>query len=49
MNATVSVVTAAGAGLPGLVNLDIYRTILHSRDCSGPVTETLTRTQVTGV
>ncbi|HXM03441.1 MAG TPA: potassium channel family protein [Chthoniobacterales bacterium] len=44
MNATAWVVTAAGAGLLGLVAVDIYRTILHSRGHSGPVTETLTRT-----
>jgi len=44
MNATVWIVTAAGAGLLGLVALDIYRNILHSRGRSGPVTETLTRT-----
>jgi hypothetical protein len=43
MNAAAWVVTAAGAGLLGLVALDIYRTILHSRGRSEPVTETLTR------
>ena len=43
MNAAAWVVTAAGVGLLGLVALDIYRTILHSRGRSGPVTETLTR------
>jgi hypothetical protein len=43
MNAAAWVVTAAGVGLFGLVALDIYRTILHSRARSGPVTETLTR------
>jgi hypothetical protein len=44
MNAVAWGVTAAGAGLLGLVALDIYRTILHSRGRSGPVTETLIRT-----
>jgi hypothetical protein len=44
MNAAALAVTAAGAGLLGLVALDIYRTILHSRGRSGPVTETLIRT-----
>ena len=43
MNAAAWVVTAAGAGLLGLVAVDIYRTILHSRGRSGPVTEALTR------
>jgi hypothetical protein len=43
MNAAAWASTAAGAGLLGLVALDIYRTILHSRGRSGPVTETLTR------
>jgi len=43
MNAAACFVTAAGVGLLGLVALDIYRTILHSRGRSGPVTETLTR------
>jgi len=43
MNAAAWVVTAAGSGLLGLVALDIYRTILHSRGRSEPVTETLTR------
>jgi hypothetical protein len=43
MNAAAWAVTAAGAGLLGLVALDIYRTILHSRSRSGPVTEALTR------
>jgi hypothetical protein len=46
MNATAWAVTAAGTGLLGLVALDIYRIILHSRGRSGPVTETLTRTDV---
>jgi hypothetical protein len=44
MNTAAWVVTAVGAGLLGLVALDIHRTILHSRGRSGPVTETLTRT-----
>src|ERR1700739_322506 len=44
MNATAWVFTASGCGLLGLRRRDIYRTILHSRDRSGPVTETVTRT-----
>ena len=43
MNAAGWASTAMGLGLLGLVALDIYRTILHSRGRSGPVTETLTR------
>ena len=43
MNAVAWAVTAAGAGLLGLVALDIYRTILHSRGRLGPVTEALIR------
>ena len=43
MNAAAWAVTATGAGLLGLVALDIYRTILHSRGRSGPVTEALIR------
>jgi hypothetical protein len=43
MNAAAWAVTTAGAGLLGLVALDIYRTILHSRGRSGPVTEALIR------
>jgi hypothetical protein len=39
MNAAAWAITTAGAGLLGLVALDIYRTILHSRGRSGPVTE----------
>lgn len=41
MNAAGLVATALGAGLLGSVVLDIYRTILHSRGRSGPVTEEL--------
>jgi Ion channel len=44
MSATAWVFTASGCGLLGLVAVDIYRTILHSRGRSGPVTETVTRT-----
>jgi hypothetical protein len=43
MNATGWASTVMGIGLLGLVALDIYRTILHSRGRSGPVTESLTR------
>jgi hypothetical protein len=43
MNAVALAVTAVGAGLLGLVALDIYRTILHSHGRSGPVTEALIR------
>jgi hypothetical protein len=43
MNVAAWASTAMGIGLLGLVALDIYRTILHSRGRSGPVTETLTR------
>jgi hypothetical protein len=43
MNAPAWIVTAAVAGLLGLVALDIYRTVLHSRGSSGPVTEALIR------
>jgi hypothetical protein len=44
MNAAARTSTVTGIGLLGLVALDIYRTILHSRGRSGPVTEALTRT-----
>ena len=43
MNAAAWASSVTGIGLLGLVALDIYRTILHSRGRSGPVTETLTR------
>jgi hypothetical protein len=43
MNASSWVATAAGAGLLVIVAMDIYRTILHSRARSGPITEALTR------
>jgi hypothetical protein len=43
MNAAGWASTVMGLGLLGLVALDIYGTILHSRGRSGPVTETLTR------
>ena len=43
MNAAAWTSTFTGIGLLGLVALDIYRTILHSRGRSGPVTEALTR------
>jgi hypothetical protein len=43
MNAVALAVTAVGAGLLGLVALDIYRTILHSHGRSGPVTEAFIR------
>jgi hypothetical protein len=43
MNSAAWASTVSGIGLLGLVALDIYRTILHSRGRSGPITETLTR------
>jgi hypothetical protein len=43
MNAAAWTSTFTGIGLLGLVALDIYRTILHSRGRSGLVTEALTR------
>jgi hypothetical protein len=43
MNSAAWTSTFTGIGLLGLVALDIYRTILHSRGRSGPVTEALTR------
>ena len=43
MNAAAWTSTVAGISLLGLVALDIYRTILHSRGRSGSVTEALTR------
>ena len=43
MNAAAWISTVTGIGLLGLVAFDIYRTILHSRGRSGPVTEALTR------
>ena len=43
MNAAAWTSTVTGIGFLGLVGLDIYRTILHSRGRSGPVTEALTR------
>jgi hypothetical protein len=43
MNAAAWICTVTGIGLLGLVAFDIYRTILHSRGRSGPVTEALTR------
>jgi hypothetical protein len=43
MKAVAWASTVTGIGLLGLVALDIYRTILHSRGRSGPVTEALTR------
>jgi len=43
MNATGWIVTAVGVSLLGLVSLDVYFTILHSRGRSGPVTEMLIR------
>jgi hypothetical protein len=44
MNAAAWTSTFTGVALLGLVALDIYRTILHSRGRSGLVTEALTRT-----
>jgi hypothetical protein len=43
MNAAGWIVTAVGVSLLGLVSLDVYFTILHSRGRSGPVTEMLIR------
>ena len=43
MNAAAWTSTVTGIGFLGLVGLDIYRTILHSRGRSGLVTEALTR------
>jgi len=43
MNAAAWTSTVTGIGFLGLVGLDIYRTILHSRGRSGSVTEALTR------
>jgi hypothetical protein len=43
MNSAAWASTVSGIGLLGLVAVDIYRTILHSRGRSGPITETLTR------
>ena len=43
MNAGAWTSTVTGIGFLGLVGLDIYRTILHSRGRSGLVTEALTR------
>jgi hypothetical protein len=43
MNGAALASAVTGIGLLALVGLDIYRTILHSRGRSGPVTETLTR------
>jgi len=43
MNAEGFLITLAGIVLLGLVALDVYGTILHSRGRSGPVTEALTR------
>jgi hypothetical protein len=43
LNADAWISTITGIGLLGLVVLDIFRTILHSRGRSGPVTEALTR------
>jgi hypothetical protein len=43
MNVFAWTSTVTGIGLLGLVALDIYRTILHSRGRSGPVSEALIR------
>jgi hypothetical protein len=43
MNSAAWASTVTGIGLVGLVVVDIYRTILHSRGRSGLITETLTR------
>ncbi|MBV9642365.1 MAG: two pore domain potassium channel family protein [Verrucomicrobia bacterium] len=43
MNALSWASTVLGTGLLGLVVVDVFRTILHSRGRSGPVTEALTR------
>jgi hypothetical protein len=43
MNVAAWACTVMGIGLLGLVAQDVYRTILHSRGRSGPVTEALTR------
>jgi hypothetical protein len=43
MNYAAWASTVIGVGLLGLVTLDIYRTILHSRGRSGLITEVLTR------
>ena len=44
MNAAAWTSTFTGIALLGLMGLDIYRTILHSRGRSGFITETLTHT-----
>ena len=43
MNSVAWASTVIGVGLLGMVALDIYRTILHSRGRSGLITEVLTR------
>jgi hypothetical protein len=49
MNTAAWACTVTGIGLLGLVALDVYRTILHSSGRSRPVTEALTRADLSAV